>query len=268
MRFEDKTVWITGASSGIGRAMALEFAREGAHVALSARRADRLDELASEIEAMDRQALAIPCDVTQEDTVAAAVARVVDHFGQLDIAVANAGFGVTGLVAELKVDDWRRQFDTNVFGVIATVRHAMPALQESHGRVALMGSVASFVFAKKSGPYNASKAAVRAIGDTLSSELEGSGVSCTTIHPGFVSSEIAKIDTLGDLHPEWKDRRPARLMWSSDDAARVIVRAIHKRKREFIFTGHGKIGVFFSRHFPAGTQYLLSRGGSGSKKKA
>jgi len=267
MRFEDKTVWITGASAGIGRAMALQFAREGAHLALSARRTDRLDELVAEIEALDRKALAIPCDVTQEDTVADAVARTVDHFGQLDVAVANAGYGAAGPTATLELDVWRRQFDTNVFGVVSTFRHALPALAETRGRLALMSSVAAFVFGARSAPYSASKAAVHAIGATLSTELQGSGVSCTTVYPGFVASEIAQIDARGEYRSDWKDRRPAQLMWATDDAARVIVRAIHRRKREFIFTSHGKLAVFAARHLPATTHFLLSRGEAGSSEK-
>ena len=124
MRFEDKVVWITGASAGIGRAMALRFAREGAHLALSARREERLTELVAEVEALDRKALAVPCDVTDETTVAEAVARTVDHFGHLDVAIANAGYGATGPTATLDLDIWRRQFDVNVLGVVSTFRHA------------------------------------------------------------------------------------------------------------------------------------------------
>ena len=267
MRFEDKVVWITGASAGIGRAMALRFAREGAHLALSARREDRLAELVAEIEALDRRALAVPCDVTDDATVADAVARTVDHFGHLDVAVANAGYGATGPTATLDLDIWRRQFDVNVLGVISTFRHAFPALLETRGRIALMSSVAAFVYGAKAAPYSASKAAVHAIGATLSMELQGSGVSCTTVYPGFVASEIAQVDPSGAYRPDWKDRRPAQLMWATDDAARVIVRAIHRRKREFIFTGHGKLGVFMARHLPATTHLMLSRGGAVSYKE-
>ena len=267
MRFQDKVVWITGASAGIGRAMALEFAREGAHLALSARREDRLADLVTEIEALDRQALAVPCDVTDDPSVASAVARTVEHFGRLDVAVANAGYGATGSTATLDVDAWRRQLDVNVLGVVSTYHHAFPHLLETGGRIVLMSSVAAFVFGAKAAPYSASKAAVHAIGSTLSMEIQDSGVSCTTVYPGFVASEIAQIDAHGEHHPEWKDRRPAQLIWDTDDAARVIVRAAHKRKREFVFTGHGKLGVFFARHLPGTLHFLLSRGGGQAYKE-
>ena len=265
-RFTEKVVWITGASSGIGRALALEFAREGAIVAVSARRRERLDELVGEIEADGGKALAVPCDVTCDEEVAATVQTVVSALGKLDVAVANAGFGLAGSMASLEIDDWRRQFDTNVFGLLATVKQALPHLEATSGRLALVGSVAAWVPFARAGPYSASKAAVRAIGETLSIELEGSPVSCTTVHPGFVSSEIAQIDRQGQRHPERKDRRPAGLLWSAGDAARVILRAVHRRKREFIFTGHGRAAVWAARHFPGMTHMAIARSGKSSPK--
>jgi NAD(P)-dependent dehydrogenase (short-subunit alcohol dehydrogenase family) len=265
-RFDGKVVWVTGASAGIGRAMALEFAREDATVVGSARRVERLDGLVAEIEGAGGHAHAVPCDVTDEDAVADAVEGIVSRAGHLDVVVANAGFSVPGAVADLTDDDWRRQFDTNFFGVLSTIRHALPHLQETDGRIALMGSVAAFVTAAKAGPYNTSKAAVRALGETLSAELGGSSVSCTTIHPGFVASEIALVDGRGNFREEWKDRRPAQLMWSAEDAARVIVRAIHKRKREFVFTGHGKALVWSARHFSWLIATALARTGVSNDK--
>jgi len=262
-RYDGKVVWITGASAGIGRECAREFAREGAKLVLSARRRERLDELVEEFTAAGTEALAAPCDVTDEASVQGAVDAAVERFGQLDVALANAGYGVVGSFDKVTFEDWRRQMDVNVLGVVATVKAALPELHKSGGRVALVASVASFVFAPNNAPYNASKAAVRAIGETLSAELVGSGVSCTTIHPGFVASEIALIDSKGVLHDDWKDKRPSKLMWKTEDAARVMVRAIHRRKREFVFTHHGKLGVFLARHTPGVMAYALGKGAGG-----
>lgn len=257
-RFHGSTVWITGASSGIGRALACAFAREGADVAVSARRRDRLAEVVAEIEALGARAHAFPCDVTDEDAVRDAVAAAADQFGKLEVAVANAGFSVGGRIEDLGADDWRRQLHTNVIGVAMTARYALPELRKTGGRLALVGSVAGMLPGPKNGAYAASKAAVRAIGQTLSVELHGSGVSCTTIHPGFVHSEIAQVDNQGRYHPEQADRRPARLMWSTDRAARVMLDAIHRRKREYVFTGHGKLGGFIGRHWPAAADFALT----------
>ena len=255
-RFTEQVAWITGASAGIGRELARVFAEEGARVAVSARRGDLLDALVDELEAAGGTALAVPCDVTDEASVAEAVARVVERFGRLDVAVANAGFGVTGAIESLTAAEWRRQLDVNVVGLAVTARHALPHLRASRGRLALVGSAAGFLPAPGAGAYAASKAAVRSIGETLSAELRGSGVSCTTLHPGFVVSEIARVDNEGVHHPDARDRRPARLMWPTRRAAEAMAGAIHRRRREHVFTGHGRLGAFLGRHAPGLVQRL------------
>lgn len=249
--FKDKIVWITGASSGIGREMAIQFAREGAHVAVSARRKERLGELVKEIEKLNQRALALPCDVTREEEVEQAVAKIISHFQRLDIAVANAGFGVGGKIESLSAEDWKRQLDVNVVGLTSTIKHSLPYLRESRGRIVLMGSIASMISSPQGAPYAASKAAVRAIGQVVSMELHGSGVSCTTIHPGFIESEIGQVDNKGVYRPEWRDKRPKKLMWPVDKAVKQMLKGIKKRRREIIITGHGKVLGFAGKHFPS-----------------
>ena len=258
--FADKVAWITGASAGIGREMALEFARQGATVAVSARRKERLDEVVAQIEKEGGRGLAVPCDVTQEDQIESAVAQVVAELGRLDVAVANAGFGVSGRIEDLTAEDWRRQFDTNVVGAAITARHAIGPLRKTGGRLALICSVAGFIASPKTGAYAASKYALRAIGQTLAIELHGSGVSCSLIHPGFVESEIAQIDNNGVFRPDWQDKRPAKLMWPTDKAARVIVKAVHRRRREYVFTMHGKALAWLGRSMPGLAHFAQTRG--------
>ncbi len=262
---EGQVAWITGAGSGIGRALAHEFAARGATVAVSGRRVGNLEDVAKEIEAAGGKALAVTCDVTDEDDVARAVAQVVRELGRLDIAVANAGFSVMGSIGQLTAEDWRRQLDTNVVGAAMTAKHALPHLEKSQGRIALVASVSAFVQAPKLGAYGASKAALRAIGQTLSLELHGTGVSCTLIHPGFVESEIAQVDNQGRHDPARPDKRPKNLMWSAKDAARVMADAIQARKREQVFTAHGKVGAFLGQHAP-GLLHLAMTRGPGAKR--
>ena len=258
-RFDNKVVWITGGGSGIGRALAQQFAKEGALVAVSGRREERLHEVAQEPETEGKKAIAVRCDVTDEASVAEAVQKVVRTLGGLDVAVANAGFSVAGRVEKLSAADWRRQLDVNVIGVAMTARYAIPHLRERKGRLALIGSVASMVVSPGFGAYSASKYAVRAIGQTLAAELHGSGVTCTTIHPGYIESEIAQVDNQGRFDPQREDRRPKNLMWPTDKAARVMVDAIAKRKREYTFTGHGKVGAFAGRHMPGLVHFGITR---------
>ncbi len=258
--YADQVAWITGGGSGIGRATALELGRRGAKVAVSGRRADRLAAVVSDLEAAGAEALAVSCDVRDEQQIEGAVKAVVDRFGKLDVVLASAGFSVAGKVVDLKGEDWRRQLETNVVGAALTVRHALPHLRKTKGRIGLIGSVASFLCQPKLAAYSASKFAVRAIGQTLAIELHGSGVSCTTIHPGFVDSEIAKVDNSGHFDPARNDRRPKNLMWPADQAAEVIVKALSRRKREVVFTAHGKVGAFVGQHWPGLAHLVMTRG--------
>lgn len=248
--FRNKIIWITGASAGIGREMALQFAKEGADVAISARRIDRLEQLSEEIEQLGRKSLIVPCDVSSESAVKDTVDKIITHFDHLDIAVANAGFGVGGKIESLSADDWRRQFDVNVIGLLNTVKYALPHLKKTKGSIVLMSSVAAMIASPQTAAYSASKAAVRAIGQTLSMELHNSGVNCTTIYPGFVDSEIGQVDNRGVYRPEYKDFRPQNLMWPTDKAVKHMLRGIKRRKRSVVVTGHGKFLAFLGRHFP------------------
>lgn len=261
-RYQDKVVWITGGGSGIGRALALEFARQGADVAVSGRRVDKLKEVVAQVEALGQRGLVVPCDVVDEEQVQAAVASVVSEWGQLDVAIANAGFGVGGKLEDLSAQDWRRQFDVNVVGAAITARHALPELRKTKGRVALVGSVAGVVAFPKVSAYHASKYAVRAIGQCLSMELVGSGVSCTVLQPGFVESEINQVDNQGRFRPDWTDDKghqpPQAVMWSSERAAKVCAAAVWRRKREFTFTGHGRVAVFLGRHTPGLVHHMVT----------
>lgn len=256
--FDGQVAWVTGGGSGIGRALALELARRGAAVAVSGRRADALQAVVAEIEGAGGRALAVPCDVTDEGQVAAAVAAVVAAFGRLDVTVANAGYAAMGAVETAPLEVWKRQLDTNVLGVVATAKHALPELRRTRGRLALVGSVAAFVPLPRQGPYGASKAAVAAIGATLSAELAGTGVSCTTIHPGFVSTDIVQVDDWGRFVGGRKDRRPRRLLWSPGHAARVMADGLLAREREVVFTAHGRVAAALGRHTPGLVHSLLT----------
>lgn len=257
---KENVVWITGASSGIGKAMAFEWARLGYKVVLSARRKELLEEIALEISNSGGEALVVPVDILVENSIEKAVQSIIDTWGRLDVVVANAGFGVFGSIDKLTAKDWNRQLQGNVVGLALTVKYALPHLKQNQGRIGLVGSVGAYLPNPNVGAYGASKAAVNSIGLTLQVELMGTGVSCTTVHPGFVVSEIAKVDNEGVWHPNRPDPRPANLMWTSEKAAKVIVRAIIKRKRNYIFTTHGRLFVWLQRWFPDLVRTIVSKG--------
>ena len=260
-RFSDEVVWITGGGSGLGRAMAVEFASKGCRVVVSGRRLERLAETFVDVRAIGGEGACVKCYVSSEAVQRLAVESIVERYGRLDVAVANAGLGVDGRFAKITADQWRSQFETNVVGVVITIQQVLPELKKTGGRVALVSSIASMISYPRGAAYASSKAAVRSLGLCLSQELHGTGVSCTTIHPGFVESEIGQVSNDGVFRPDRKDQRPARLMWRSEDAARVMVRAIERRKLEYVFTAHGHFIAFMGRHFPGIVHLLVTRFG-------
>lgn len=256
---EQQVVWITGASSGIGRELALQYASNGRAVAISARRMELLEALALEINNSGGDALVVACDVTDVQSIKNAVEQVAKHYGRIDIAIANAGCGVLGFLETITVEDWQRQLLINVTGLAMTVKYVLPELRKTQGRLVLIGSVAAFLPNPMVGAYGASKAAVHNIGETLQVELKGSGVSCTTIHPGFVESNITRVDNKGVFHPDAKDPRPAKLMWSTQKAVKVMLKAIEKRKKVYLFTTHGKVLVFLGKYFPVLARKMMEK---------
>ena len=262
MRRIDGTVaLITGASSGIGAALAEEFARRCADVVLAARRADRLEEVAARVRGRGRRALAVTCDVTRDGDLDDAVAQSLAAFGRLDWVVANAGFGVAGAMHKLILDDVRRQFETNVFGVLRTFYAARDALLASRGCLAIVGSVSGELAFPKSGPYCMSKFAVRALAQVLWYELGRKGVGVTLIEPGFVESEIRRVDRWGVLDPQRPDNLPRWLRAPTGAVARKAVRAIVRRRRTVVITGHGRLAVTLERFAPGLVAFLVRRFG-------
>lgn len=245
----NQVIFITGASSGIGEALARELARRGAIVALAARRTERLETVAKEIEAAGGQAMALACDVTRDGDCEAAVAKIKERFGRLDAAVANAGFGVIGDVERLTLDDFRRQFDTNVFGVLRTFYATIGELKASRGQFVLVGSTSSYFVAPGMSAYTMSKFAVRALAESLHGELAASGVNVLLVNPGFITTEIRAVNNRGEV-TDSKDPVPKWIQMPAADCARKIAGAMEARRRERHITAHSHAGIFLARHTP------------------
>ena len=246
----ENVVLITGASSGIGEATARELVARGAKVVLAARRTDLLDVLARDLRASGGEAVTVACDVTKDGDPEKAVAAAVAAFGRLDTVVANAGFAVAGRFEKLTLEDHRRQMETNVFGVIRTLKAALVELKKTRGRIAVVGSVNGYVGTPATSSYCMSKFALRGLCDAIRPELADSGVTVTHIAPGFVASQIRAKDNREVVHPDAADPVPSWLVMAAEDAARDIVTAIARRKKEEVITFHGKVFVLLARHAP------------------
>lgn len=196
-----KVALVTGASSGIGEAIALCLAESGAIVALCARRADRLDGLAERISALGARAIAIPGNVTIEDDARRAVAETVDTFGRIDILINSAGIMEAGGIENCDTELYRRVIDVNFMGTVYACAAAVPhMLAQGEGDVITISSLAG----RKGGPmtsaYSASKHAVNFMTDGMRQELGGRNIRVTTLMPGATETEVA--DSISD--PNWR----------------------------------------------------------------
>jgi len=259
-RFQGQVVLITGASSGIGAALAREFARQGAHIVMMARRAELIEALAAELSSGGQRSLAVTGDVTRDGDLERVVDLARSQFGRLDVAVANAGFSVGGRFVDLTLDDYRRQFETNVFGVLRTLFAALPELRKTRGRLVVVGSLLGVFPVPLATPYCMSKFALVPLCDGLSHELAPLGVSVTHILPGFVASEIYQVNNRGvrlDAPPPQRTP-PEWLLVSPALTASRIVSAAWRRKRNQPVSLHSRVGIALQRHFPGLVHFAIS----------
>ena len=249
--FRGKVALITGASSGIGEELAEQLAQQGALVSLAARRVEVMTHVAERIAAATgSRTLVIECDVTRDGDVERAVAETVRERGRLDLVFANAGFGVAGLFTRLSLADYRRQFETNVFGVLRTLYAALPEVARVKGQLVITGSIAGWVATPGTSAYAMSKFALRALANSITPELARLGVALTLVSPGFVESNIRRVDNRGTLHADTPEPMPAWLVMSRRKAVRQILRAVARRRREAIITGHGRVLITLERLAP------------------
>ena len=221
-----RTALVTGASAGIGHAVARTLAAAGASIALTARRADRLEALCDEIRAAGGQALALPADVADIDQVREVVRRTIDELGGLDILVNNAGIMKIAPITENAIDDWTRMVDVNVKGVLHFLSAALPhMLEQRSGHIVSVGSVAGRRPFPGATVYAATKFAVRALGWGLHLELGNAhGIRVTDIQPGYVATEL--IDDQPELKSAWDEAWEGRRTLQPDDVARAVEFAV------------------------------------------
>lgn len=259
----NKTALITGASSGIGEAVARELALRGCNLVLLARRRDRLDALANELAVPRdgrRQAIvAVEADVSRDGDCERAVAEAHDRVGRIDIVVANAGISVIGPLMKLSLEDHRRQLETNVFGVLRTFIATRDDLQAQRGCIAVVGSVNGYLTVPSTGSYAMSKYAVRAFCDCLRMEVHPLGIAVTHIIPGFINTEIRHLDSQGVYRSERKDPIPTWLQMPAREAAEEIADAIALREPERVLTRHGKLAVFLQHALPGVLEGIMRR---------
>jgi len=191
--FRDRTVVVTGASSGIGQDVAMAFADRGAQVGMLARRKGKLEELVERIKGLDGRAMAVECDVTRRAEVQAAIEEVQNSFGDIDILVNCAGLMIQAKVEEMRPEDLERMMAVNLYGAVHAIQTVLPRMRErSSGRIITIGSLAAWRGTSPIGGYSASKSALVGLTEALRIELFNTGVSASLVMPGVIDTPMSQ----------------------------------------------------------------------------
>jgi short-subunit dehydrogenase len=253
-------VVITGASAGIGRALAEGLSRRGATLALAARRSDRLEELNR---ALGGRHLVISTDVAVREQCEALVARTLAHFGRLDTLVCNAGYGFLRPVAETTPEDVQRIFQTNVFGTADCVRPAVAAMRQQERREGWRGQVVivTSAVARRAlpyfGPYSATKAAQLSLAEAMRVELRGEGIAVTSVHPVGTDTEFGDVSAA-----QSEGRRPetrGEVRQSAQTVARAIVKGIERPRAEVWPLRPARWALGLAALFPGAADRVLAK---------
>ena len=245
---QKKVVIITGASSGIGRALAEKYASEGWDLVLGARREERLKELQSNLHT---RVLALRTDVTRESDCKNLIEKAIEKFGRIDVLINNAGISMRALLKDTDIDVLHRVMDVNFWGTVYCTKYALPHLINSKGLIIGIISVGGYIGLPGRTGYSASKFAVRGFLETLRTENLKTGLHVLIVAPGFTSSEIRKSALTANGTPQGETPRNENKMMSAEECAKHIFTAAEKRKRQLILTFlEGKFTVFLSKFMP------------------
>lgn len=247
---KNKVVVITGASSGIGKALAKECAARGAKLSLAARRTELLDALKTELSGTD--ILITTTDVSNENDCRNLMERTIQHFGQIDVLINNAGISMRALFEEVDLKVIRQLMDVNFYGTVYCTKYALPYLLQTKGSLVGVISIAGYVGLPGRTGYAASKFAIRGFLDTVRIENLKKGLHVLVAAPGFTASEVRQSALTTDGSQQGETPRDESKMMSSEECARHIAQAIQKRKRSLILTfTEGKLTVFLGKFFPS-----------------
>jgi len=254
MNFKDKVVIITGASSGIGKALAGELARRGANLVLGARQYVTLCEITANLEAKHGiKALAVQADVSKEEDCELLIKQAVVTFGKVDVLINNAGLSMRALFNDLDLSVIKNLMDVNFWGTVYCTKYALPEILKTKGSIVGVSSIAGYRGLPGRTGYSSSKFAMNGFMEALRTELLKTGVHVMVACPGFTTSNIrvAALAKDGVAHGETSMEEGK--MMTAEEVAIRISEGIIKRKRTLVMTRQGKLAVWMNKLFPAFT---------------
>lgn len=250
-RMKDKVVIITGASSGIGKALSFEFGKKGAKVVLAARNIAKLQEIATDLNKLGIQSMAVHTDVTIENDCRILIEKTIEKFHRIDVLINNAGISMRANFIDLQLDVMHRLMDTNYWGTVYCTKFVLPHLLKTSGSLVGVISIGGFIGMPGRSAYSASKFAVRGFLDTIRVENRRTGLHVLVVAPAFTTSDIRKNAFLADGSVQGQTPRDEDHIMTTEEVAIHIYNAVVRRKRHVILTFfQGKLAIFFGKFLP------------------
>jgi len=249
-QFKDKVVIITGASSGIGKALALEFADRGSVVVLAARTEQKIIELEAQINSNGLKAMAVPTDVTSIEDCKKLIEKTVEKFGGIDILVNNAGVSMKAIFHEADIKVIEKMMNVNFWGTVYCTKYALPYLLERRGVLVAISSIAGYQGLPGRSGYSASKFAIQGLFESIRIENLKKGLHVLVFAPGFTASEIRKHALLADGKEQGESPRKEENLTPPEYVAKKVIKSIENRKRNKVLTVEGNLTLVLKRIFP------------------
>ncbi len=249
-RLDGKSVVVTGASSGIGEALAREYAQLGASVVLGARQEEQLQRVVAEIRAAGGACEYMVTDVVKEADCKALVMKCVERFGGVDVLICNAGISMRALFDDVELDVLHRLMDVNFWGTVNCVKYALPYIQAAKGSIVGVSSVAGLHGLPARTGYSASKYAMTGFLETIRIENIKKGVHVMIACPGFTASNVRFSALTADGHSQGETPRDEASMMSAEQVAQIIIKGVQSRKRLSLMEFNGRATHFIKKFFP------------------
>lgn len=247
---KNKVIVITGASSGIGKALAIEAAKRGAHIVIAARNAEKLEEVANQIKQFNSQLLCLQTDVSREDDCKTLIAKAIEKFGRIDVLINNAGISMRALFEHTDLSVIKQLMDINFWGMVYCTKYALPELLKTKGSVVGVSSIAGYKGLPGRTGYSASKFAMQGFLEALRIENLKKGLHVLIACPGFTASNIRNTALAADGSTQGESPRNEAEMMSAGQVATYILDAVANRKRSLVLTRQGKLTVLLNKLIP------------------
>lgn len=248
--FQNKVVWITGASSGIGEALAMAFSKEGAKLVLTARRREELERVKMATGLPDSSVLVLPFDVTEFDKAEDAAAAIIAKFQRIDVMVHNAGISQRSYIKDTDLEIYKKLMDVNFYSTVALTKAVLPyMIKQQSGHFIIISSVAGKIGTIMRSGYNASKHALHGFYDSLRAESYNDNIKVTTVCPGYIKTNVSlnALDEKGGKFGKMDSNQENGI--APEECARQILNAVKKDKKEIYIGGLKEVAAIYVKRF-------------------